>query len=201
MRFACRYGSPHNAVKLVLPRPAWHFHPRLFSTSVSRPNSIPEPDDGILLGAYTPRAAPNPHAQNIAILGGGITGLATAYNLAGEIPHAKITIYEAQDRLGGWIDSEHVEVDDGKVLFEWGPRTLRPDLRGSGEATIQLVRTRNHWPKHRVLTVLRSSRSSPSETTMSACSASHARRLPLSIDTYTTLTILSVCLAPLRAVP
>lgn len=150
MRFACRYGSPHNAVKLVLPRTAWHSHFRPFSKSTFRLNSIPEPDDSVLLGAYTPRASPNPHAQNIAILGGGITGLATAYNLANEIPNAKITIYEAQDRLGGWIESEHVEVDGGKVLFEWGPRTLRPDLRGSGEATLQLVwtKTYNRNTKH-----------------------------------------------------
>ncbi|EXJ54117.1 protoporphyrinogen oxidase [Cladophialophora yegresii CBS 114405] len=68
---------------------------------------------------------PNPHAREIAILGGGLTGLATAYHLSREIPKAKITIYEKNARLGGWIDSETVKVDNGDVLFEWGPRTIR----------------------------------------------------------------------------
>ena len=87
---------------------------------------------------------PNPNAKNIAILGGGITGLATAYHLAQKIPHAKISVFERGSgenyRYGGWVDSERINVGpDQEVLFEWGPRSLRPDLEGPGLATMYLV--------------------------------------------------------------
>lgn len=82
---------------------------------------------------------PNTHAKEIAVLGGGLTGLCTAYHLACNIPHAKITLFEKTERVGGWLDSEIVEVDDGEVLFEWGPRSLRPDVTGAGHATQFLV--------------------------------------------------------------
>ncbi|KAK5318749.1 oxygen-dependent protoporphyrinogen oxidase [Exophiala xenobiotica] len=99
------------------------------------PASVP---DG-LLGSYIPNANPNPRARNIAVVGGGISGLATAFNLTKDFPNAKITVFEKKENLGGWIDSEQVEVEGGTVLFEWGPRTLRPDLTGNGIATLQLI--------------------------------------------------------------
>lgn len=40
----------------------------------------------------------HPHAQRIAIIGSGISGLAAAWQLA---PHNRVTIYEAEPRLGG----------------------------------------------------------------------------------------------------
>ncbi|KEP68903.1 cyclopropane-fatty-acyl-phospholipid synthase [Thioclava dalianensis] len=40
----------------------------------------------------------HPHAQNIAIIGSGISGLSAAWQLA---PHNRVTIYEAASRLGG----------------------------------------------------------------------------------------------------
>ena len=73
---------------------------------------------------------PNAPTHNIAILGGGVTGLASAYYLVKELPRAKITIYEASDRVGGWLSSTRVPVKDGTILFEAGPRTLRPVSNG-----------------------------------------------------------------------
>lgn len=69
--------------------------------------------------------------KDIAVLGGGLTGLTTAYYLTRFHPDANITIYEADDRLGGWIDTEHVDVKtiDGKdatITFERGARTVAP---------------------------------------------------------------------------
>ena len=85
-------------------------------------------------------SVPNPYAKEVAVLGGGITGLSTAFNITTCLPDTKITIYEAGSRLGGWMNSETVHVDDGEVLFEWGPRTLRPALnQPSGASTIDLV--------------------------------------------------------------
>lgn len=126
----------HNAVyRHAVIRPRWprsrHSHSLRHFTPTSRSRSI-DPDPPI-------RETPNPNARNIAILGGGVTGLTTAWNLTKRIPDAKITIYERNDGLGGWVNSEQVEVKDGEVLFEWGPRTLRPALTGSGRATVDLV--------------------------------------------------------------
>ncbi|KAF2455304.1 hypothetical protein BDY21DRAFT_396643 [Lineolata rhizophorae] len=78
--------------------------------------------------------------QNVAVLGGGITGLTTAYYLTRSYPHAKVTVYEASGRLGGWVRSRRLEIpesDGAQVLFEEGPRTLRP--RGNGVAVRGLI--------------------------------------------------------------
>lgn len=76
--------------------------------------------------------------KNIAILGGGVTGLASAIYLMKELPHANITIYEGGDRLGGWMRSTHIDVENGSVVFEHGPRTLRPKPP-AGLVTLELV--------------------------------------------------------------
>lgn len=81
----------------------------------------------------------NPAAKNIAVLGGGVTGLTAAFELARTIHDAKITVYEQSGRFGGWIDSEVVKVDDGEIIFEWGARSFRPALEGSGWTTATLV--------------------------------------------------------------
>lgn len=72
--------------------------------------------------------------QHVAVLGGGITGLTTAFYLAKQLPPTStITIYESSDRLGGWMRTQKVQVNvgntSGLVPFERGPRTLR-GLRG-----------------------------------------------------------------------
>ncbi|KAF4989718.1 hypothetical protein FGRMN_8933 [Fusarium graminum] len=65
----------------------------------------------------------------IAVLGGGLTGLTTAYYLAKKLPSTtKITLYESSDRLGGWIRTDRVPIDlegkKGTVAFERGSRSL-----------------------------------------------------------------------------
>jgi oxygen-dependent protoporphyrinogen oxidase len=77
------------------------------------------------------------YPQSIGILGGGISGLASAYYISKTFPKSKITIYDKADRLGGWIKSTHVDVPGGKVLFEAGPRGLRP--AENSLATTQLL--------------------------------------------------------------
>lgn len=65
--------------------------------------------------------------ERIAILGGGVTGLASAYFISQEFPNAKIIIFEAGKETGGWVKSRRLDVpgSDKNVLFELGPRTLR----------------------------------------------------------------------------
>ena len=69
--------------------------------------------------------------KDIAVLGGGLTGLTTAYYLTRFHPEAKITLYESGDRLGGWIDTEKVEVETltgepATISFERGARAVAP---------------------------------------------------------------------------
>lgn len=79
-------------------------------------------------GQSTRSKKPNFEATDIAVLGGGITGLSSAFFITQEIPQAKVTIYEKSNRLGGWLESPIHEVSTGHVVFENGPRTLRQDL-------------------------------------------------------------------------
>lgn len=77
-------------------------------------------------------------ATNVAVLGGGITGLTSAYYLAQQLPHSQITLFEGSSRLGGWLRSKKVDVGNGNVVFEQGPRSLRP-TRPNGWVTLDLV--------------------------------------------------------------
>jgi hypothetical protein len=81
----------------------------------------------------------NPRKE-IAVLGGGITGLATTYYLAEENPDANITLYERSSRAGGWMSSKHIKVGDETVIFEQGPRTIRPRPLPQALVTLDLVR-------------------------------------------------------------
>lgn len=80
----------------------------------------------------------NHEATDIAVLGGGITGLASAYYLSRSLPDVKITLFEASSRLGGWLHSNHVDVSNGSIVFEQGPRNLRPSVP-NGLITLELV--------------------------------------------------------------
>ncbi|KAI1501796.1 hypothetical protein F5X99DRAFT_381717 [Biscogniauxia marginata] len=85
--------------------------------------------------SYATIKASDGTTRNIAILGGGITGLTTAHYLVRHATNVHITIYEAANRLGGWIDAEHVSLGKGNrsdVLLQRGPRMLR-----SGNSSIK----------------------------------------------------------------
>lgn len=97
--------------------------------TAARPHNLPS--------SYFPPPSRSYHA---AVVGGGITGLTTAYRLLrADAACDKITVYEKSPRLGGWLQSETVEVDDGHVVFEYGPRTLRT-VGSSALPTLDLVR-------------------------------------------------------------
>ncbi|KAL8287999.1 hypothetical protein RB597_000201 [Gaeumannomyces tritici] len=82
------------------------------------------------------RSSSSPRPQRpatIAVLGGGLTGLTTAFYLTKFLPSARITLYEASDRLGGWVDSHTMDLrrtlPDGRparVVCEYGPRLVSP---------------------------------------------------------------------------
>ena len=74
--------------------------------------------------------------QDVAIIGGGISGLSAAYFAAKELPETRITVYDASDRLGGWLSSRRVEVPGGSIVVETGPRTLMTDYKGAATALL-----------------------------------------------------------------
>ncbi|EDV20923.1 uncharacterized protein TRIADDRAFT_31028 [Trichoplax adhaerens] len=76
-------------------------------------------------------------SKSVAIVGGGISGLAAAFRLARRTSPTsyKVTIFESTDRAGGWIQS--TVTDEGNVL-EGGPRSVRP-AGLSGRAALNLV--------------------------------------------------------------
>lgn len=72
-------------------------------------------------------------SPHYAVLGGGISGLAAAYQLRRKCPDAKITLLEKSHRLGGWIETRNTN----GFLCEMGPRSLRAG--GKGVHTLRLV--------------------------------------------------------------
>ena len=69
--------------------------------------------------------------KRIAIIGGGITGLALSHFLQRKNRY-KIDLFEKSERMGGWIQSEEI---DGQII-EKGPRMLRS--QGSGHEILDL---------------------------------------------------------------
>jgi oxygen-dependent protoporphyrinogen oxidase len=157
---AARHGALSSRSSRLLHSSSQQFQPRTFSSRYPRDFqarhgkihdnfhslrqlsslTIPDiPQENVLQA----RGPPSPQFQGhqitqIAVLGGGITGLSTAYYLMRELPHAKVTIYEGSEKLGGWLQSKRVEVEGGSIVFEQGPRTLRPGTL-AGWVTLEMV--------------------------------------------------------------
>ena len=61
--------------------------------------------------------------QRVVVLGGGISGLTSAWSLARNSSKHEIILLESSERLGGWINSERT-ANNGAV-HELGPRSMR----------------------------------------------------------------------------
>ncbi|XP_073342400.1 protoporphyrinogen oxidase [Pagrus major] len=73
--------------------------------------------------------------RTIAVLGGGIGGLAASYYLCKSPQVAKVVVLESSSRVGGWLWS--TRRSDGAV-FEHGPRGIRP-AGAVGRNTLNMV--------------------------------------------------------------
>ncbi len=82
--------------------------------------------------------------KRVAVLGGGISGLTSAYRLAQQLPKDRydVVLLEGQQRLGGWIQSERIALPSTETtaLVEKGPRSIRP-AGYSGLMMLDLVRS------------------------------------------------------------
>lgn len=128
-----RHASRRNYHSRILRSPARSFNQCSHLLSPEYGPVVADPE------THASDHEPKSTVQKIAVLGAGVTGLTTAFHLSRTVPNARITILEATSRIGGWINSERIAVDGGEILFEWGPRSLRPDLRGAGLATAVLL--------------------------------------------------------------
>ena len=61
--------------------------------------------------------------SRIAVVGGGITGLAAAYELRAQAPDAEVVVLEATDRLGSMAREA-----DRTAVFEGNARKVYPKL-------------------------------------------------------------------------
>ncbi len=80
---------------------------------------------------------PSPASTRVAIVGGGLSGLATAVQLRREMPDVSITLFESSARLGGVIDTHrHGDflVDYGADMFTTQPPAAIELLRQLGVA-------------------------------------------------------------------
>ncbi len=69
--------------------------------------------------------------EKVIILGGGVTGLTSAWALARSKPNSQVVLLESQSTPGGWIQS--VRCPDGAV-HEIGPRSMRFRYRAGKQA-------------------------------------------------------------------
>jgi len=94
-------------------------------------------------------------AQRVAVVGGGITGLAAAHRLAELLPHAQTVLFEATGRLGGVLDTVNTDgfliersADSFITKFPWAVDFCRrvgvgPQLLPTREARRRAAVVRN----------------------------------------------------------
>ncbi|WVQ94921.1 protoporphyrinogen oxidase [Kwoniella sp. CBS 9459] len=87
--------------------------------------------------------------RRIAVLGGGLSGLTTAYHLTKLLPTSRVTLLDSSTRVGGWIDSKVQEIGfkdaegavrEGMVTTESGPRSIRPKGSKGAPGMLRLLR-------------------------------------------------------------
>jgi hypothetical protein len=99
-----------------------------FGSEPPGPGWLSAGDGRWVKGGKSKPDAPKDRAPQIAIVGGGPAGLFTAYILSQRLPEAEVVVFEATDRVGGKIDTDHF--DDG-TPFEAGVAELY-EYKGAG---------------------------------------------------------------------
>ena len=87
---------------------------------------------------------PRNDSKEIGIIGGGIAGLAAAWKLQKLLPDARISVFEASDRLGGFLQTEvehGYRIDQSADMFTTAPSTALDVCRELGREH-ELIATR-----------------------------------------------------------
>ena len=79
----------------------------------------------------------------VVILGGGISGLTSAWSLARSSSRHEVVLLESSHRLGGWINSERT-ANNGAV-HELGPRSMRVAGNTGKTALAMVIITSNNY--------------------------------------------------------
>lgn len=151
--------------------------------AAKRPRSLPSsrPWPRQVVRHLQQRAAPSSSQPPIAVLGAGLSGLTTTLYLSRALPNRRIVLFEASNRLGGWVQSERSPLPtrpDRSVLLEAGPRSIRP--KGvSGWSTIETIHSLGLLD--RLLTV---SSSSPSAKNRFIWYGGKLNKLPSSLPAF-----------------
>lgn len=98
---------------------------------------------------FAPSRSSSQNKYVVGIIGGGITGLSTAYYLNHKFRGlVQPIVFEESGRVGGWVRTVHQQLDERRhgnpntledgSLYEVGPRTIRP-AGTSGMNTLDLV--------------------------------------------------------------
>ena len=88
------------------------------------------------------RPASDSERRRIAVVGSGVAGLTAAYVASRPTNHAHVTLFEADDRLGGHADTHDVRLPDGRTIgidtgfIVHNPRTYPTLLRMFAELGI-----------------------------------------------------------------
>ncbi len=77
--------------------------------------------------------------KKVAILGAGMAGLSFAYYLKKYNSNVDFVILEKSTRVGGVVFSEKLN----ELVFEWGPRGVRP--KGRGQVVLEIVEELGLW--------------------------------------------------------
>jgi oxygen-dependent protoporphyrinogen oxidase len=75
--------------------------------------------------------------KRIAIIGGGLSGTAAAWQLARD-GQPEFVLYEASSRLGGIVETARVETEDGRFIIECGPDAWVTEKPWARELAIEL---------------------------------------------------------------
>lgn len=75
--------------------------------------------------------------KRVAIIGGGLSGTAAAWQLARDA-RCEFVLYEASTRLGGIVETAHVETDEGEYVVECGPDAWVTEKPWARELAVEL---------------------------------------------------------------
>ncbi len=75
--------------------------------------------------------------QRVAIVGGGLSGVAAAYQLARE-GVSEITLFESSARIGGIVETARVTTDDAAFVIECGPDSWVTEKPWARELAVEL---------------------------------------------------------------